>query len=217
MLLDPKTTLGHATERAWTLLDEFKAFAFKGIVVDLAIGVIIGGASHNLIDSLVKSLIMLLIAILIPGQRPYTHWRFTSRGSTVHIGLPLGDIAHFLTCSLAGVPRGQAGASSTQPRRLTTGRTIRSRTARHTARSRRASGSRQVRGAAIGEGERAGGPDLLEAPIVVDAGGVGAARPDPYPGPVAADDGPPTQETQQSIVAVDAAGAMAPAARSRAP
>jgi large conductance mechanosensitive channel len=99
MLPDPKTTLSHATEKAWTLLDEFKAFAFKGNVVDLAIGVIIGGVFHNLIDSLVKNLIMPLIAILIPGQRPYTHWQITVRGSTVHIGLLLGDIAHFLLIS----------------------------------------------------------------------------------------------------------------------
>jgi large conductance mechanosensitive channel len=99
MLPDPKTTLSHATEKAWTLLDEFKAFAFKGNVVDMAIGVIIGGVFHSLIDSLVKNLIMPLIAILIPGQRPYTHWQITVRGSTVHIGLLLGDIAHFLLIS----------------------------------------------------------------------------------------------------------------------
>ena len=96
MLPDPKTTLGYATDKAWTLLDEFKAFAFKGNVVDLAIGVIIGGAFHGLIDSLVKNLIMPLIAILIPGERPYTHWQFTLRGSTFHIGLLLGDVTHFL-------------------------------------------------------------------------------------------------------------------------
>ena len=99
MLPDRKTNLSHATEKVWTLLDEFKAFAFKGNVVDLAIGVIIGGVFHNLIDSLVKNLIMPLIAILIPGQRPYTHWQITVRGSTVHIGLLLGDIAHFLLIS----------------------------------------------------------------------------------------------------------------------
>ena len=99
MLPDPKTTLSHATVKAWTILDEFKAFAFKGNVVDLAIGVIIGGVFHNLIDSLVKNLIMPLIAILIPGERPYTHWQFTVRGSTVHIGLLLADIAHFLLIS----------------------------------------------------------------------------------------------------------------------
>ena len=99
MLPDPKTTLSHATDKVWTLLDEFKAFAFKGNVVDLAIGVIIGGVFHKLIDSLVNNLIMPLIAILVPGERPYTHWEFTVRGSTVHVGLLLGDIAHFLVIS----------------------------------------------------------------------------------------------------------------------
>jgi large conductance mechanosensitive channel len=96
MFPDPKTTLSQASQRAWTLLDEFKAFAFKGNVVDLAIGVIIGGAFHNIVDSLVKNLIMPVIAIVIPGQRPYTHWQLTARGSTVHIGLLLSDITHFV-------------------------------------------------------------------------------------------------------------------------
>jgi large conductance mechanosensitive channel len=99
MLPDPKTTLTHATQKAWTLLDEFKAFAFKGNVVDLAIGVIVGGVFHSLIDSLVKNLFMPLIAMLVPGDRPYTHWQITLRGSTVHVGLLLGDIAHFLLVS----------------------------------------------------------------------------------------------------------------------
>lgn len=39
---------------------------------------------------------MPLVAILIAGKRPYTHWQFTARGSTVHVGLLLGDIVHFL-------------------------------------------------------------------------------------------------------------------------
>ena len=96
---DPKSALDHAAGKAWTLLDEFKAFAFKGNVVELAIGVIIGGAFHNIIDSAVKNLIMPVIAILIPGERPYTHWQFTARGSTVHFGLLLGDVTHFLLVS----------------------------------------------------------------------------------------------------------------------
>jgi large conductance mechanosensitive channel len=96
MLPDPKTSLNHATETAWSLLDEFKAFAFKGNVVDLAIGVIIGGAFHTIVDSLVNNLILPLIAVVIPGERPYTHWQFTFRGSTFHIGLLLSAITHFV-------------------------------------------------------------------------------------------------------------------------
>jgi large conductance mechanosensitive channel len=91
--------LSGTAKKAWTLLDEFKAFAFKGNVVDLAIGVIIGGAFHNIVDSLVKNLIMPLIAIVIPGKRAYTQWQFTIRGSTVHVGALLGDVAHFLIIS----------------------------------------------------------------------------------------------------------------------
>ena len=99
MLPAPKEAVKQASATAWTLLDEFKAFAFKGNVVDLTIGVIIGGAFHTIIDSLIKNLIMPLIAILIPGERPYTHWQFTARGSTVHVGALLSDVVHFLIIS----------------------------------------------------------------------------------------------------------------------
>ena len=46
------------TKQALTLFDEFKRFAFKGNVIDLAVGVIIGGAFGKLIESLVKNLLM---------------------------------------------------------------------------------------------------------------------------------------------------------------
>ena len=42
------------SRRALSLLDEFKAFAFKGNVIDLAVGVIIGAAFSKIVDSLVK-------------------------------------------------------------------------------------------------------------------------------------------------------------------
>jgi large conductance mechanosensitive channel len=96
MLPDPKLTLGHVGAKARTLLDEFKAFAFKGNVVDLAIGVIIGGAFQKIVDSLVKYLIMPLLAVILPGQQGYTAWRVTIRGSTLPYGLLLGDFVQFL-------------------------------------------------------------------------------------------------------------------------
>jgi large conductance mechanosensitive channel len=39
-------------------IDEFKAFAIKGNMFDLAVGVIIGGAFGKIVDSLVKDMIM---------------------------------------------------------------------------------------------------------------------------------------------------------------
>lgn len=92
----PKIDLHATGKSAMTLLDEFKAFAFKGNVVDLAIGVIIGGAFHQIIDSLVKNIIMPLISVIVPGDRPYEHWEIVLRGQRVKIGPFLGDIVHFL-------------------------------------------------------------------------------------------------------------------------
>ena len=47
---------------------EFKAFAMKGNVIDLAIGVIIGGAFGKIVTSLVNDLLMPLIGLLTGGR-----------------------------------------------------------------------------------------------------------------------------------------------------
>lgn len=46
---------------------EFKEFAFKGNVVDLAVGVVIGGAFGLIVKSLVNDIIMPLVGILMGG------------------------------------------------------------------------------------------------------------------------------------------------------
>jgi large conductance mechanosensitive channel len=46
---------------------EFKEFAMKGNVIDLAVGVIIGGAFGKIVDSLVKDLIMPIIGKIFGG------------------------------------------------------------------------------------------------------------------------------------------------------
>lgn len=51
-----------------SILKEFKEFAIKGNMMDLAIGVIIGGAFNKIIESLVKDVIMPLINFIIGGQ-----------------------------------------------------------------------------------------------------------------------------------------------------
>ena len=47
------------------MLDEFKKFAMRGNVVDMAVGVIIGAAFGKIVDSLVKDLIMPPIGLLL--------------------------------------------------------------------------------------------------------------------------------------------------------
>ncbi len=49
------------------LLQDFKDFAMKGNVVDMAVGVIIGGAFGKIITSLVSDVMMPLIGLLIGG------------------------------------------------------------------------------------------------------------------------------------------------------
>ena len=49
------------------IIQEFKAFAMRGNVVDMAVGVIIGGAFGKIVSSLVADIIMPLIGVLIGG------------------------------------------------------------------------------------------------------------------------------------------------------
>lgn len=49
------------------MLKEFKEFALKGNVIDLAVGVIIGGAFGKIVTSLVNDILMPIIGILIGG------------------------------------------------------------------------------------------------------------------------------------------------------
>ncbi len=50
-----------------SVLKEFRDFAIKGNVVDLAVGVIIGAAFGKIVSSLVEDIIMPLIGVLIGG------------------------------------------------------------------------------------------------------------------------------------------------------
>jgi large conductance mechanosensitive channel len=50
-----------------SFMSEFKEFAMKGNVVDLAVGVIIGGAFGKIVDSIVGDLIMPLVGKLLGG------------------------------------------------------------------------------------------------------------------------------------------------------
>ncbi len=49
------------------MFQEFKKFAFKGNVIDLAVAVIIGGAFGKIVTSLVNDIIMPLIGIILGG------------------------------------------------------------------------------------------------------------------------------------------------------
>jgi large conductance mechanosensitive channel len=70
------------------MLEEFKKFAMKGNVVDLAVGVIIGGAFGRIVDSLVQDVIMPPIGKLFGGL-DFASYYIPLNGQAY--GLPLAE------------------------------------------------------------------------------------------------------------------------------
>ncbi len=89
------------TKQAFSLFDEFKNFAFKGNVIDLAVGVIIGGAFGKIVSSLVDNVIMPLVSVVMPGDGSYKDWSFVLGDKKIPFGAFLGDVVSFLILALA--------------------------------------------------------------------------------------------------------------------
>jgi len=64
-----------------TMFKEFKEFAMKGNVVDMAVGIIIGGAFGKIVSSLVGDVIMPPIGVLLGGV-DFSSLAITLRGAT---------------------------------------------------------------------------------------------------------------------------------------
>ena len=79
------------------LLQEFKSFALKGNMIDLAVAVVIGGAFGAVVTSLVKNIIMPILGYIIPSQGGYRAWHL----GTLQVGEFLGDILNFVIIALA--------------------------------------------------------------------------------------------------------------------
>lgn len=73
------------------MLKEFREFAVKGNVIDLAVGIIIGAAFGRIVDSLVKDVVMPLINALFGGAVDFTNKYWVLSG-TVTPGASL-DVA----------------------------------------------------------------------------------------------------------------------------
>ena len=101
--MDPlkKVSSLSATKKASSLVEEFKNFAFKGNVVDLAVGVIIGAAFGKIIDSLVKHILMPIVGLLLPGEQGYLGWKIVVGSKEVPYGLFVGEIVNFLIVAVA--------------------------------------------------------------------------------------------------------------------
>jgi large conductance mechanosensitive channel len=88
------------TKKAFSLFDEFKNFALKGNVIDMAVGIIIGAAFGGIVKSLVENVIMPLVSLVTPAQHGYKDWALHIGDKNVPYGLFFGDVLNFLILAL---------------------------------------------------------------------------------------------------------------------
>ena len=85
-------------------LEEFKKFITRGNVMDMAVGIIIGGAFTAIVNSLVDNIIMPLISAIFGGTN-FDSWNVTLRGSgenavVLGLGTFLAAVVNFLLITL---------------------------------------------------------------------------------------------------------------------
>jgi large conductance mechanosensitive channel len=80
-----------------SVLKEFKEFTMRGNVIDLAIGIIIGGAFGKIVSSLVADIIMPIINPLIPGG----NWKTIEIGPGIKLGSFIGTVVDFVIVAFA--------------------------------------------------------------------------------------------------------------------
>jgi large conductance mechanosensitive channel len=78
-------------------IEEFKKFAAKGNVIDLAVGVVMGQAFGKIVSAIVADLIMPLVGVVLPGG----DWReFAVTPLKLKLGSVLGATLDFLVVSI---------------------------------------------------------------------------------------------------------------------
>ena len=81
------------------MLKEFKAFIMRGNVMDLAVGVIIGGAFGKIVSSLVSDILMPLIGLVIGGI-DFSGLAFSLGSAKVTYGVFINNLIDFLIIAM---------------------------------------------------------------------------------------------------------------------
>ncbi len=81
------------------MLKEFREFAMKGNIVDLAVAVIIGGAFGKIVTALTNSLIMPIIAMIL-GKGGMSDVSFTVGNTVFPVGIFLQAVIDFILVAL---------------------------------------------------------------------------------------------------------------------
>jgi len=77
-------------------IEEFKAFAMKGNVLDLAVAVVIGAAFGKIVTSVVEDLITPIIGMLM-GSIDFSAWML----GTIKIGSLINNVINFIVVAFA--------------------------------------------------------------------------------------------------------------------
>lgn len=77
------------------MLKEFKEFIAKGNVMDLAVGVVIGGAFQSIVNSLVKDVIMPFVSIFT-GKVDFSELKIVIGNTSINYGNFITQIVNFL-------------------------------------------------------------------------------------------------------------------------
>ncbi len=81
-------------------VDEFKAFAMRGNVVDLAVAVVIGAAFGKIVSSLVENIVMPLLGMLIGGVN-FTNLAVQVGDATIMYGVFIQSVFDFVVVAFA--------------------------------------------------------------------------------------------------------------------
>src|ERR1700753_2735099 len=95
------------------MLEEFKKFAMRGNVIDLAVGVVVGASFTGIVNSLVKDILMPPIGLLLGGL-DFSNFFFTLKGQhfttladaqkaaalTINYGIFINALINFLVVAL---------------------------------------------------------------------------------------------------------------------
>ncbi len=80
---------------------DFKEFAMKGNVIDLAVAVVIGAAFGKIVTSLVENIIMPLVGMLTGGIDLKDEWKFGSGDAQIALGVFVQSIIDFIIIAFA--------------------------------------------------------------------------------------------------------------------
>jgi large conductance mechanosensitive channel len=96
-----KITIRNIRSGGLSMLKEFKKFALRGNVIDLAVGVIIGGAFNKIVTSLVKDIISPILSLLLGGINLSDRVLPIGNLVSLEVGLFLQAVIDFLITSFS--------------------------------------------------------------------------------------------------------------------